>query len=97
MGTNNWKIYKMENTLNGMTFIGKTDGDVTESIRREVSKTCLLGKHVSDFGLNSFKVDVLEENLDDISVLSKRMLYIKKYNCRRPRGYNDVQTLKKSY
>ena len=92
-----WKIYIMENLLNGMIYIGKTDGSVDDNIRRELTKPCLLGKHVHDFGMDSFKVTVLEDGLDDVEVLAKRLLYIKKYNCIKPRGNNDTLKVKKCY
>lgn len=97
MYASSWKIYRVENLQNGMLFIGKTDGSIDSSIQREITKPCLLGKHVSDFGIETFKIDVLEEDLDDIAVLAKRLLYIKKYNCIKPRGYNESLKVKKCY
>lgn len=98
MYNKDWKIYKIENKLNGMVYIGKTDISVNDSVRRELSKPCLLGKHVSDLGIDSFSIDVLEDSLDDVEVLAKHLLYVKKYNCIKPRGYNDaILRAKKSY
>ena len=87
-------IYKIENKVNGKVYIG-------QSIKSFHKRYCAgkwwrptqcprgLIKSVEKYGKDKFEVSILEHNISNLDALDNlEKLYISKYNCIFPNGYN---------
>ena len=85
-------IYLRTNLVNGMQYVGQT----VDLAKREKAWKCLkwayanklLTEERNKYGLENFKVEILEE-CDDSRLDELERIYIEKYNTIYPNGYND--------
>ena len=84
-------IYKAVNTLNGKTYIGKTNNfkkRKREHCRYDIDNGLYFHKALKRYGESNFKWEIIDyaDTLEDINNLEK--YYIEKYNTYKPNGYN---------
>ena len=77
-------IYKIENKINGMCYIGRTK-DLKERIRKH--KREYMSNFFDEFGFENFEISVVEE-VSEKDVYEKEIYYIELYNSLVPNGYN---------
>jgi group I intron endonuclease len=100
-------IYLIYNTINEKSYIGKCQDSFSKRYSKKLwwSKTTsiYLKEDVLKHGIENFKVFILEHSLkDQYEQKVKEDLYIEKFNCVYPNGYNTIketqetQTIRKS-
>lgn len=80
-------IYKIENKLNGMPYIGQTKQGIKKRFNQHCLADSYLGRTIRKYGKNNFTIEVIEIVEDELAndVEHKNVL---KYNCVTPNGYN---------
>lgn len=89
-------IYKITNNLNGKTYIGQTRGSLQARMRCHKSESKKsrsnqpIHKAIRKYGIENFKIQILEENIPTRSLLNEREIYyISLYkSTNRENGYN---------
>lgn len=83
-------IYKIENTVDNKIYIGQTIQDLESRWKdhRKIGSNCrYLKSAIKKYGIDKFEFKLVcitfDNQLDDMEIL-----YIKKYNCLAPNGYN---------
>jgi group I intron endonuclease len=87
-------IYKATNISNDKIYIGKTTRDINKRISEHKSraKSGLPNKFhsaIREFGINSFKWEVIDNANSETELDEKEMFYISKYDSYSTKGYND--------
>lgn len=86
-------IYKITNIINNKSYIGQTTGSFKTRYRagkwwKYTDNILLINSHAK-YGLSSFTVDILEENVPSIEELNRlEIFYAIKFNSYSPNGYN---------
>ena len=90
-------IYKIQNKIDGKTYIGQTIGDIRKRLylHQYPKSRCLYLKNaIAKFGIEAFEISEIEsinrptkEELYDALDEAEKS-YIKKLNCMYPHGYN---------
>lgn len=82
-------IYKIENKINNKIYIG-----ITNNFKRRINSHFndksgyLLKRAITKYGKENFTVSLLEKVSSQEDAFSKEKNYIKKYNSKKPNGYN---------
>ena len=85
-------IYKITNLTNGMVYIGRSNKTLEEAMTahryegRQTNPRRLIGQAIKEFGINSFKCEVVEECAPDI--LRARHEYWMETHESKTKGYN---------
>ena len=81
-------IYSIKNIINEKRYIGKAINLKNRLIghRRKNSKS-VISKAIQKYGLNNFKIDILEENINNDLMNEKEIFYVKYFNSFKE-GYN---------
>lgn len=81
------EIYKIENKLNGMLYIGQTKQGIKKRFNQHCLADSYLGRAIRKYGKDNFTIEVIEIVEDELAndVEHKNIL---KYNCVTPNGYN---------
>lgn len=81
-------IYKIQNKINNKIYIGQTIRTLDERIKEyKRSKKSCVGKAIRKYGIDNFKIEIID-NANSIEELNeKEIYYIKKYNS-MDEGYN---------
>ena len=91
------EIYKITNLINNKIYIGKTVGTAEERFKRHcrdakgnIKNTDYFHLALRKYGLNNFKVEIVETNIENKELLSQREIYwIDYYNSYNSEiGYN---------
>lgn len=81
-------IYLITNLLNGMKYVGQT----TQPLRRRINEhkygDQYIDRAIKKYGLENFKVEVLEECETKQQLNEREIFWIAKLNCKAPNGYN---------
>lgn len=94
-------IYKLTNKKTGAIYIGATN-DLKRRMQEHSSrgkalknreKNIKLYQDINKYGIELFKVDILESNIDDENKYKREQYYIKKYNALSEDNYNSYQSL----
>lgn len=85
-------VYKIQNKLNGLVYIGKT---TVKALRRWAnhlttakSSTTHIGRSLNKYGKDAFTFEVIDIAENELSLSSKESFYISYYNSLSPNGYN---------
>ena len=94
-------IYMLKNKKTNAIYIG-----VTNNLERRLSQHRRIGKvlpekekniklyqNIHKYGIDSFDVEVLEDNISDEDRYKREQYYIKKYNALSEDNYNSLQSL----
>lgn len=81
-------VYKIQNALNGKTYIGQTTRTLKERIIEHKAKKSLVGQEMLLYGVENFKIEIIAHASSVEDLLEKEQEYIKKYNSMFPNGYN---------
>jgi group I intron endonuclease len=82
------KIYKITNLHDGKSYIGQTH-HLEDRLKAHQKVGNFLHRAIKKYGWSSFKVDVLEDNIADQTILDEReVFWIKHHNTVAPTGYN---------
>lgn len=83
-------IYKITNKVNGKIYIGQTVRSMKVRLmeHKRPSKNSLLAKSMRRYGIENFKVELIDEAYTIEELNNKEIYYIKKFNCIYPNGYN---------
>ncbi len=92
----NGVIYMIENTVNGMKYIGQTTHTFAKRYRRckwwgSASNNPYLKSATAKYGISAFKVTILEHSKDVQELNRLEAEYAEKFNTYAPNGYNLVQ------
>lgn len=81
------EIYKIENKLNGMIYIGQTKQGIKKRFNQHCLADSYLGRAIRKYSKDNFTIEVIETVEDELAndVEHKNIL---KYNCVTPNGYN---------
>jgi hypothetical protein len=87
-----YKIYKLQNKINGKIYIGKTKYSLAERMKSHRYKTDCKYIHnaLCKYGEDAFTKDVIYETDDENDVCLKEKEFIVRYNSLVPNGYNLV-------
>lgn len=78
-------IYKTINLINNKIYVGQD----TRNNPKYLGSGNLLKNAIKKYGIENFKKEILEDDIDDINILNEKEIYwIKKLNSKRPNGYN---------
>ncbi len=81
-------IYKISNDINSKLYIGKTTKPVEVRFKQHKYSKSAIGNAIRKYGIEHFKVEVLEE-CDTLEQLNEREIFwIKELNTKYPNGYN---------
>lgn len=80
-------IYKIENLLNGMVYIGQTKRGIKKRFSEHCNSNSYLGRAISKYGKENFEISIIEK-VDDSLANDAEHKNILKYNCVIPNGYN---------
>ena len=90
-------IYCYTNLINNKKYIGQTNNfkrrtkqhkDDSFTNYDEARYNQLIHQAIRKYGLNNFKIDILEDNIPTELIDEKEKYYISKYNTVAPNGYN---------
>lgn len=95
MKSNNYKIYKYTNKLNGKVYIGRTKNTLASRAGHNGNKYLKLkhfGPAIKKYGWENFEAVILEDGLTYEECCKKEQEYIKYYDARNPqKGYNIAE------
>ena len=61
------KVYKMTNMIDGKIYVGKTAGTMFRRLAlHKNSPKSAMYKHIKEFGIDNFKIELLQECVDDL-------------------------------
>lgn len=83
-------IYKVVNKINGMGYVGKTNGTLERRIKNHFyeNKNNYFGNALKKYGIENFEWSILCECFSQESANEKEKFYIKEHNTKKPFGYN---------
>jgi group I intron endonuclease len=83
-------IYKAVNKANGKIYIGKTTYELESRMKGHInnSKNHPFHYALKKYGRDGFDVSVIDQADNEAALSAKEMEWIKKCNCRGPKGYN---------
>ncbi|MBD3878534.1 MAG: GIY-YIG nuclease family protein [Quinella sp. 1Q5] len=82
-------IYKITNSLNGRSYVGKTTRFVEERFGEHAHcKKFLVDKAICKYGRENFLVEVIEECETIQQINEREIFWIAELNCKVPNGYN---------
>lgn len=90
-------VYCYTNLINNKKYVGQTNNlkrrvkqhkDDSFTNYNEARYNQLIHQAIRKYGLNNFKIDILEDNIPTELIDEKEKYYINKYNTIAPNGYN---------
>ncbi len=81
-------IYKLTNTINGKSYVGKTTQSLGRRISGHKSANTAVGRAIRKHGVENFTIEVLEECHTPEQLNEREIFWIAKLNCKAPKGYN---------
>lgn len=81
-------IYKIFNKTTDKVYIGQTSQPIKNRLNQHMSSNLPIGLAIKKYGIDSFEIIILENNLDQSDLNDKEYQLIKLYNCIAPNGYN---------
>lgn len=85
-------IYKITNLLNNKIYIGKTSRTIEERfqehLKLSVRSTHYLHRSIKKHGVDSFRIELLEEISDVLLLNEREIFWIDQLNSLAPNGYN---------
>lgn len=83
-------IYCYTNKINGKKYIGQTKNFKRRHEQHLCGKEQLIDRKIKEYGIKNFKIEILEENLDDDDMDVKEIYYIDFYDTlvQNNKGYN---------
>jgi hypothetical protein len=87
-----YKIYKLQNKINGKIYIGKTKRSIVARMKdHRNSKCCIyLYNALKKYGEDGFDINIIYETDNEDDICRKEKEYILQYNSLVPNGYNLV-------
>jgi len=85
------KVYCAYNTITGKVYVGKTKHPVSKRILEHLNQKnnkSPFQKAFQKYGLDAFRIGVIDDARTIKSINKKERHWIKKLNCRIPNGYN---------
>lgn len=81
-------IYKIENLINGKLYIGQTTRSIESRFLSHSQGDMIIGRAIRKYGIQSFKISVIDNAIDKQVLNEKEKYWIKKLNSLSPNGYN---------
>jgi hypothetical protein len=81
-------IYKIENLINGKLYIGQTTRSIESRFLSHSKGDMIIGRAIKKYGIQSFKISVIDNATDKKVLNEKEKYWIKKLNTLSPNGYN---------
>ena len=85
-------IYKAQNKINSMIYIGQTINSLKQRINTHFRRDeTYFDKALRKYGLNSFDISIIDDSSILEELKEKEKYWIRFYNCISPNGYNLTQ------
>ena len=81
-------VYSVTNNLDGKQYVGQTTRTLEERFSEHAESDSLLGRAIQRDGAEKFSREVLVECETQKELDEQERLYIKKLDCKHPKGYN---------
>ena len=81
-------VYLITNLLDGKKYVGQTTRTLEERFSEHVEADSLLGRAIQRDGAENFSREVLVECETPEELDAQERFYIKKLDCKHPKGYN---------
>jgi hypothetical protein len=81
-------IYKIENKINGKIYIGQTTKSIESRFLSHSKGDMVIGRAIKKYGIQSFKISVIDTATDKKVLNEKEKYWIAKLNSLTPNGYN---------
>jgi group I intron endonuclease len=83
-------IYCYTNLINQKRYIGATSQEPSERWKAHPKAQSELGEDIRKFGLDNFKVEVIDTAETVEELLEREKYWVKEYNTLTPNGYNQI-------
>ena len=83
-------VYSVTNNLDGKQYVGQTTRTLEERCSEHTESDSLLGRAIQRDGAENFSCKVLVECETQTELDKQERLYIKKLDCKHPKGYNST-------
>lgn len=81
-------IYKIENLINGKLYVGQTSRSIESRFLDHSKGDMIIGRAIKKYGIQSFKISVIDNATDKQVLNEKEKYWIKQLNSLSPNGYN---------
>jgi group I intron endonuclease len=81
-------VYKATNVINGKTYVGITNKTIRRRFQAHLSFASPIGNALRKYGIKNFFIRYLETARTLNSARRKERLWVKRYDCISPNGYN---------
>ncbi len=83
-------IYKAQNKINGMIYIGQTIKTLEDRIKRHLQfhNKCYFPKVLYKYGVDIFEFKIIDNAMTKEELNNKEIFWIAFFNCQFPNGYN---------
>jgi group I intron endonuclease len=81
-------IYKIENLINGKLYVGQTSRSIKSRFLDHSKGDMIIGRAIKKYGIQSFKISVIDNATDKQVLNEKEKYWIKQLNSLSPNGYN---------
>ena len=83
-------VYLITNLLDGKKYVGQTTRTLEERFSEHAEAESLLGNAIRKYGEENFSHEVLAECETPEELDAQERFYIKKLDCKHPKGYNNT-------
>ena len=81
-------VYLITNLLDGKQYVGQTTRTLKERFSEHAQADSLLGRAIQKYGAENFSREVLAKCETQEELDAQEKFYIKKLDCKHPKGYN---------
>ena len=81
-------VYSITNNLDGKQYVGQTTRTLEERFSEHAEADSLLGRAIQRDGAENFSIEILAECETQEELDAQEKFYIKKLDCKHPKGYN---------
>lgn len=83
-------IYLITNKIDDKKYVGQTTRNINIRFAEHCRADSLIGRAIQKYGLPNFSIEIVAECTSQDELDEKERLYIEKFNCKHPNGYNTA-------